>query len=126
MEWPVTPEGLGVLAMRVHTDWPAIPALMITENGAAYDDEPDENGEVNDTRRVAYLTNHLASLQSAIAQGAPVVAYYAWSLLDNFEWAYGYAKRFGMIHVNFHTQKRTLKRSAHTYKQIIESDRVPV
>jgi len=126
MEWPVTPEGLGVLAMRVHTDWPEIPALMITENGAAYDDEPDENGEVNDTRRVAYLTNHLTSLQSAIAQGAPVVAYYAWSLLDNFEWAYGYAKRFGMIHVNFHTQKRTLKRSAHTYKQIIESDRVPV
>lgn len=126
MDWPVTPEGLGALVTRVHTDWPGIPALIITENGAAYDDEPGTDGEVNDERRVAYLSEHLKSLSAAIATGIPVIGYYAWSLLDNFEWAFGYAKRFGLVHVDFATQRRTLKRSAWAYRDIIESDRVPV
>ena len=124
MEWPVTPEGLGNLLQRIHHDWPTIPYLMVTENGAAYEDGPDADGVVNDSRRVAYLTNHIASMHKAIGAGVPVKAYFAWSLLDNFEWAFGYAKRFGLIHVDFSTQKRTPKASAFTYKAIIEAGRV--
>ena len=124
MEWPVTPEGLGNLLSRVHHDWPQIPYLMVTENGAAYDDEPDASGEVNDKRRVSYLMDHIESMRQAAAAGVPVKAYFAWSLLDNFEWAYGYAKRFGLVHVDFTTQKRTLKASAFTYKGIIEGSRI--
>lgn len=124
MEWPVTPEGLGNLLTRVHHDWPQIPYLMVTENGAAYDDGPDATGNINDQRRVAYLTNHIESMRQAAAAGVPIKAYFAWSLLDNFEWAYGYAKRFGIVHVDFETQKRTLKASAFTYKGIIEGSRV--
>lgn len=124
MQWPVTPDGLGTLLARVHHDWPNIPYLMVTENGAAYEDGPDANGVVNDRRRVDYLTNHIASMHRAICSGVPVKAYFAWSLLDNFEWAFGYAKRFGLIHVDFQTQQRTLKASAFTYKAIIEAGRV--
>ena len=126
MDWPVTPEGLGALVTRVHTDWPAVPALVITENGAAYGDEPDTAGEVNDERRVRYIISHLESLEKAISSGVPVRGYYAWSLMDNFEWAFGYEKRFGLVHVDFETGRRTIKRSALVYKGIIESDRVPV
>ena len=124
MEWPVTPDGLGNLLTRIHDDWPEIPYLMVTENGAAYGDGPDANGDVNDTRRVAYLTNHIESMQRAIRDGAPVKAYFAWSLLDNFEWAYGYEKRFGLVYVDFATQQRILKASAFTYKSLIEAGRV--
>lgn len=124
MEWPVTPDGLGNLLQRIHQDWPSIPYLMVTENGAAYEDGPDATGVVNDARRVDYLTRHIASMHRAISAGVPVKAYFAWSLLDNFEWAYGYAKRFGLIHVDFVTQKRTLKASAFTYRAIIEAGRV--
>lgn len=124
MQWPVTPDGLGNLLERIHHDWPAIPYLMVTENGAAYDDGPNSAGEVHDTRRVAYLTDHIASMQRAIASGVPVKAYFAWSLLDNFEWAFGYAKRFGLVFVDFQTQERILKASAFTYKSIIEAGRV--
>ena len=124
MQWPVTPDGLGNLLERIHHDWPEIPYLMVTENGAAYDDGPNSAGEVHDTRRVAYLTDHIASMQRAIASGVPVKAYFAWSLLDNFEWAFGYAKRFGLVFVDFTTQARILKASAFTYKSIIEAGRV--
>lgn len=124
MDWPVTPEGLGNLLARVHHDWPEIPYLMVTENGAAYEDGPDAAGVVDDQRRVAYLTQHIESMRQAAAAGVPVKAYFAWSLLDNFEWAFGYAKRFGIVHVDFETQKRTLKASAFTYKAIIEGSRV--
>jgi beta-glucosidase len=124
MEWPVTPEGLGNLLIRVHHDWPQIPYLMVTENGAAYDDGPNVAGEVDDQRRVAYLSNHIASVHRAVQAGVPVKAYFAWSLLDNFEWAFGYDKRFGMVYVDFETQQRILKASAFTYKSIIEAGRV--
>lgn len=117
MGWPVTPEGLGDLLIRVHNDWPEIPKLYITENGAAYDEGPDENGNVNDLRRVAYLTNHLTSVARALDSGVPVAGYFAWSLLDNFEWAEGYAKRFGIVYIDFATQERILKRSAFEYRQ---------
>ncbi len=125
MGWPVTPHGIRDLLVRVAKDWPEIEDIAITENGAAYPEEPDENGVVRDTRRVYYLDTHIDSVGAAIELGAPVKSYYAWSLMDNFEWAEGYAKRFGIIHVDFETQKRTLKNSAKAYAAIISNHTSP-
>jgi beta-glucosidase len=122
MGWPITPEGLGDLLIRIHNDWPEITDIAITENGVAYDDEPDENGVVNDQRRVDYLLSHLRSVSRAIDAGSPVKSYYYWSLMDNFEWAEGYAKRFGIVHINFETLKRTPKLSANVYSKVIQSN----
>jgi beta-glucosidase len=121
MGWVVTPEGLGNLVKRVHTDWPQIPYLVITENGSSYDDVKID-GEINDVKRTDYLVAHLKSLQSAVSAGVPVKGYFAWSLLDNFEWAEGYAKRFGIIHVDYETLKRTPKMSYKKYKEIISAN----
>ena len=118
MGWVVTPEGLGNLVTRIRRDWPEIPYYMITENGSSYEDVIVD-GQINDVERTRYLTSHLESLQKAVAQGVPVKGYFAWSLLDNFEWAEGYAKRFGIVHVDYKTFKRTPKASAHRYKEII-------
>ena len=125
MGWPVTPHGIKDLLVRVAKDWPEIQDIAITENGAAYPEEPDENGVVRDTRRVYYLDTHIDSVGAAIELGVPVKSYYAWSLMDNFEWAEGYAKRFGIIHVDFETQKRTLKNSAKAYSAIISNHTSP-
>jgi beta-glucosidase len=125
MGWPVTPHGIKDLLVRVAKDWPEIQDIAITENGAAYPEEPDENGVVRDTRRVYYLDTHIDSVGAAIELGVPVKSYYAWSLMDNFEWAEGYAKRFGIIHVDFETQKRTLKNSAKAYSAIISNHTAP-
>lgn len=122
MGWPITPEGLGDLLIRIHNSWPEITDIAITENGVAYDDEPDENGVVNDQRRVDYLLSHLHSVSRAIDAGSPVKSYYYWSLMDNFEWAEGYAKRFGIVHINFETLQRTPKLSAHVYSRVISSN----
>ncbi|MBJ7280543.1 MAG: beta-glucosidase [Rhodoluna sp.] len=122
MGWPITPEGLGDLLIRIHDSWPEITDIAITENGVAYDDEPDENGVVNDQRRVDYLLSHLHSVASAIDAGSPVKSYYYWSLMDNFEWAEGYAKRFGIVHINFETLQRTPKLSAKVYSSVIASN----
>ena len=121
MGWPVTPRGLGDLMLRIHRDYPEVKSLSITENGAAYDDGPNETGEVNDVRRIDYMVQHIESLGDSIAQGAPVHSYYAWSFLDNYEWAEGYAKRFGIVHVDFDTQQRTPKKSALTYRALISA-----
>ncbi len=118
--WPITPLGLADLLVRVHHDWPEIPSLCITENGAAFNDGPDENGEVNDDRRVQYLKSHLDAIEVALAKGVPLTGYFAWSLLDNFEWAEGYDKRFGLVHVDFETQKRTMKKSAYVFRDHIQ------
>ncbi len=123
MGWAITPDGIGNLLKRLHRDWPSIPAFVITENGSAYDDAPNESGEVDDVRRIAYLRAHVASIADAIAAGVPVTGYYAWSLLDNFEWSFGYAKRFGLVFVDFVSQKRTIKNSAYEYAKIISGDR---
>lgn len=122
MGWPVTPNGLYELLMRIHRDYPQLPEISITENGAAYPEEPDAKGEVDDARRVDYLTKHIEAAGRAVAEGSHLRSYYAWSFLDNFEWAEGYAKRFGIVHVDFETQVRTPKNSARLYSAIIESN----
>jgi len=122
MGWPITPKGLEDLLVRIHKDWPEFIDIAITENGVAYPDGPDENGVVTDDRRVDYLLSHLKSVGAAIEQGVPVKSYYYWSLLDNFEWAEGYAKRFGIVHVNFETLQRTPKLSASVYSKVIASN----
>ncbi|MEU0660383.1 GH1 family beta-glucosidase [Streptomyces lavendulocolor] len=118
MDWPVDPEGLYGLLTRLRDELPGTP-LMVTENGAAYDDYADPSGEVHDPERVAYLDGHLAAVHRALADGVDVRGYFLWSLLDNFEWAYGYGKRFGIVHVDFASQRRTPKDSARWYADVI-------
>lgn len=119
MGWPVTPNGLFDLLKRIKASWPMITSIAITENGAAYGEGPDETGNVRDDRRSQYLAEHIQAVGKAIERGVPVDAYFAWSLMDNFEWAYGYAKRFGIVHVDFDTLKRTPKASARMYQELI-------
>jgi beta-glucosidase len=117
MGWEVYPQGLTELLCRLHADYQP-QNLWVTENGAAFKDQM-VNGEVDDAQRLAYIRDHIAATHDAIRQGVPVGAYFAWSLMDNFEWASGYAKRFGLIHVDFETQKRTLKNSALWYQNFL-------
>ncbi|MGW0460269.1 GH1 family beta-glucosidase [Streptomyces tendae] len=114
MGWSVDPSGLHELIMRYNREAPGMP-LYISENGAAYDDKPGADGSVHDPERVAYLNGHLTAVRQAIADGADVRGYYLWSLLDNFEWAYGYEKRFGAVYVDYASQQRTPKSSALWY-----------
>ncbi|PRH80319.1 beta-glucosidase [Streptomyces solincola] len=118
MDWPVDPDGLYELLVRLRDELPHVP-LVITENGAAYDDYADPSGAVHDPERVAYLHAHLAAVHRALADGVDVRGYFLWSLLDNFEWAYGYGKRFGIVHVDFATQRRTPKDSARWYARVV-------
>ena len=120
MGWEVQPEGLTRLLKRVHEEYtgPAGIALAVTENGAAYDDER-VNGAVHDADRVAFLEAHLSAILDAIDDGVPVGGYFYWSLMDNFEWAWGYDKRFGIVHVDYETQERTSKDSAIAYTRVI-------
>jgi beta-glucosidase len=118
MGWPIAPEYLTDLLFRVRSDYGEIP-LLITENGAAFDDVLDGGGVVEDPPRVAYLREHIAAVQRAKAEGVDVRGYYVWSLLDNFEWEYGYEKRFGIVFVDFPTQRRIPKRSALWYRDLI-------
>jgi beta-glucosidase len=118
MGWSIDPTGLTELLLRLHRDHPAVP-LMITENGAAFDDRVDADGRVHDQRRIDYLRDHLAAVGRAMEAGADVRGYFVWSLLDNFEWAHGYSKRFGIVHVDYDTQERTWKDSAHWYRDHI-------
>ena len=99
--------------------------MYVTENGAAYDDVVDADGQVHDHDRVQYLSEHYAAVHDAITDGADVRGHYVWSLLDNFEWSYGYSKRFGIVRVDFDTQLRTPKDSAHFYREIARSNAVP-
>jgi beta-glucosidase len=121
MGWPITPEGFYDLLVRIHNDWPEITDIQISENGSAYDDAPDASGRVTDQRRTDYLLAHIDAMGRAVAHGVPVTHYFAWSLMDNFEWAEGYAKRFGMVYVDFKTQQRFIKDSAIVYSAIISN-----
>jgi beta-glucosidase len=110
MGWPIQPDGLTEILTRVHREY-GPDRIYVTENGAAFDDEVAPDG-VHDRDRVAYLQGHVAAIRVAIDAGAPVAGYLAWSFLDNFEWAEGYARRFGVVHVDFETLERTPKDSA--------------
>jgi beta-glucosidase len=111
MDWEIVPEGFTDLLVRISRDYPGLP-MVVTENGSAFEDVADENGYVADEGRSAYFSSHLAAVASAIQQGADIRGYLAWSLLDNFEWAYGYDKRFGIVRVDYDTQARIPKQSA--------------
>ena len=119
MGWEVHPESLTNIIMRVHRDY-APKEIYITENGSAWDDSVI-NDKVDDPHRVSYLERHLDAMLAAKAQGAPVNGYFAWSLMDNFEWAYGYSKRFGIVYVDYETQKRIPKSSAYYYRERIKN-----
>ncbi|QAY63422.1 glycosyl hydrolase family protein [Xylanimonas allomyrinae] len=128
MGWEVQPEGLTRLLTRVHRDYtgPRGMALYVTENGAAYDDVPDADGFVDDAAdRLAYLDAHLRAVKDAIDAGADVRGYFAWSLLDNFEWAHGYSKRFGIVRTDYETQRRTIKASGRWYAEVARTGVVP-
>lgn len=118
MGWEVDSAGLTEVLVRVARDYPSIP-LYITENGAAYVDEPPADGRVHDPERTKYLDSHLRACREAIAQGVDLRGYFAWSLFDNFEWAWGYSKRFGLVYVDYETQRRILKDSALWYSEMI-------
>ena len=127
MGWEIQPDGLTRLLTRLHADYtgPAGIPLHVTENGAAFPDRPDAAGFVDDTGdRVPYIRDHLAAVHAAIEQGADVGGYMVWSLLDNFEWAWGLAKRFGIVHVDFETLARTPKASALWYADVARTGRV--
>jgi beta-glucosidase len=121
MGWEVNPAGLRILLSRLSRQYPTLPPLYVTENGSAYDDDVAPDGAVHDVERVAYLEAHLDAVAGAIADGADVRGYFAWSLLDNFEWAWGYAKRFGIVRVDYETQERTIKDSGLTFARIIRA-----
>lgn len=120
MGWEVYPQALRDLLIRLHTDYThqAGVALYVTENGAAYDDVVGPEGRVEDSERLDYIRRHLQAVHAAMQDGADVRGYFVWSLLDNFEWAFGYDKRFGIVHVDYQSQQRTPKASAHWYAQV--------
>lgn len=122
MGWPIMPQGLTDLLTRVTRDYGPIP-LFITENGAAYPDAVAADGSVKDPERVRYVSDHIVAVAQAITQGSPVKGYYLWSLMDNFEWGYGYSKRFGCVYVDYVSQKRIPKDSARWYSQWIQDFR---
>ena len=122
--WPIVPTGLSRLLLRLSHDYPEV-GLMVTENGAAFDDvvTRDDTGEhVHDADRTAYLDAHLRAVHAAVEAGADLRGYLVWSLLDNFEWAEGYHRRFGVVHVDFATQRRLLKDSGTWYRGVIREN----
>jgi beta-glucosidase len=121
MGWPVIPTALTELLVRLQRDYGSVP-FVITENGAAFDDHLDGGDVVEDERRVAYIAGHIEALERARELGVDVRGYYVWSFLDNFEWEYGYAQRFGIVFVDFPTQRRIPKRSALWYRDLIRSN----
>lgn len=124
MGWDIDPAGLHDVLVRIRDDY-ADPAIYITENGAAFPDAPDPSGEVHDDARTAYIDAHLREVHRAISDGVRVRGYFVWSLLDNFEWAYGYSKRFGIVYVDYPTQTRTVKQSGRRYAGVIRSGGLP-
>ncbi len=122
--WPVVPDGLrDLLVMMSHEYDGLLPPVYITESGCAYNDEPDATGRVTDGPRVDYLDGHLRAVGQAIEAGVDVRGYYTWSVMDNFEWAQGYTKRFGLVHVDYQTQQRTPKDSFQWYADVIAAHR---
>ena len=124
MGWEVYPEGLYDVLRRVHDDY-SPRRMLVTENGAAYDDVVVE-GQVDDPEREGYIHEHLLQVYRAVEAGVPVGGYFVWSLLDNFEWSFGYGKRFGLIYVDYATQERIVKRSGRWYAGVTRENGVTV
>ncbi len=118
MGWEIHPAALRRLLLRLRDEY-RLPPLYITENGAACDDQIAEDGRVHDPQRIAYIREHLYQLWLACEAGVDVRGYFAWSLLDNFEWAHGYSKRFGLVYVDYPTQNRIVKDSGEFYAGVI-------
>jgi beta-glucosidase len=123
--WPIEPDALTELLLRVRSDYGDIP-LYITENGAAFSDYVDPDGKVNDPERIDYVDRHLRAAHEAISAGVDLRGYFYWSLLDNFEWADGYSQRFGLIWVDYATQERILKASGSWFGEVARTNSLPV
>lgn len=123
MGWPIAPDAFERLLVRIRTEL-GNPPIYITENGAAFSDEVTSGGTVHDPQRIAFLSRYLERVHRAIATGSDIRGYFVWSLLDNFEWAHGFSKRFGLIHVNYKTQKRTVKASGQWYSELCRTGRL--
>ena len=123
MGWNIDPAGLTELLVSLHERYPDLPQ-MVTENGAAFPDVV-EDGAVHDIARIDYLQRHLSAAQDAIAQGVDLRGYFVWSLMDNFEWGYGYSKRFGIVRVDYDTLERLPKDSARWYADVIRTNALP-
>ena len=121
MDWEIYPEGLTGVLGRVYFNYTPF-KIYVTENGASYSTGPNEKGNVPDELRTNYLRTHFAAAHRAIQAGVPLAGYFVWSLLDNFEWSFGYSQRFGIVWVDYATQKRTLKDSAKWYKKVIKKN----
>ena len=118
MAWEIYPQGLYDTLLRIQQDY-APRQIMVSENGAAFTDQWDGNNHVPDTRRVQYLRDHIRVLEEVYAQGVPLCGYFVWSLLDNYEWTEGYSKRFGLVYVDYATQRRIIKESGYWYAAFI-------
>jgi beta-glucosidase len=123
MGWPVDASGLSDLLQRLWQEYRK--PMLITENGAAYDDVVAPDGQIHDVERTQYIREHLGAIHDAITAGVDVRGYYLWSLLDNFEWAYGYSKRFGIVRVDFESQERTVKDSGRFYSRVVRANALP-
>ena len=121
MGWENFPDGLTSVLGRMYFDYQPL-KLYVAKNGASYSTPPDASGEVHDTLRLDYYKTHVAAVHRAIQAGVPMAGYFAWSLMDNFEWAKGYAQRFGIVWVDFVTQERTIKDSGKWYKTVIKKN----
>ncbi len=116
--WEVAPQGMASLLRRIQRDYQPVP-MYLTENGCTYDDVVEADGSIRDSKRRDYFIRHLAVLREVIKEGIDVRGYFAWSLIDNFEWAEGYLRRFGLVYIDFQTQQRTLKMSGHWYRDFL-------
>ena len=123
MDWEVYPQGMQDLFEAFKRDYPNLPPIYVTENGMSSHDTLDAAGQVDDVQRQSYIKRHFAACSRAMDNGVDVRGYFIWSLMDNFEWAFGYERRFGLVHVDFETQKRTLKRSALAYADFLAERR---
>jgi beta-glucosidase len=122
MGWEVCPDGLERTLVSVSEEYRPR-RIVVTESGSAWRDKVGPSGAVDDSERVEYQEQHIEACARAAARGVPVTGYFVWSLLDNFEWSYGYDKRFGLVHVDYDTQRRTLKESGYRYADLIEAHR---
>jgi len=121
LDWEIVPERFTDLLLRLDADYGPTP-IIVTENGGAFNEGPSTDGKIHDARRVEFMRSHLAALEAAIDRGVDVRGYFAWSLLDNFEWASGYSLRLGLVHVDYATQKRTVKASGAYYREVIRTN----